>query len=52
MKKTVYKSERSTYDPTLDRFQGKIIFKEKHQAAEEFLRKHGLLKEFYKKDDL
>jgi hypothetical protein len=46
-----YKLERSTYNPALDRFQGKIIFKEKHRAAEEFLKKHGLPKEFYEKGD-
>lgn len=52
LKKIVHKFERNTYDPTLDRSIGTIIFKEKHQAAEEFLRKYGLPKEFYKKDDL
>ena len=46
------KSSDITYNPALDRLQGKIIFKEKHRAAEEFLSKHGLPKEFYKKDDL
>ena len=52
MKKTVHSFERSTYNPALDHLIGKGLFKEKHQAAEEFLRKHGLPKEFYKKDDL
>ncbi|MDZ7896714.1 MAG: hypothetical protein U5N85_01610 [Arcicella sp.] len=33
-----------TYNPALDRFKGKIIFKEKFLAAEEFLKKHGLPK--------
>jgi hypothetical protein len=41
-----------TYNPALDHLMGKVIFKEKHRAAEEFLKKHGLPKEFYKKDDL
>jgi hypothetical protein len=45
------KSTNITYNPALDRFQGKIIFKEKHRAAEEFLKKHGLPKEFYEKGD-
>ena len=45
------KSSNITYNPALDRFKGKIIFKEKHQAAEEFLIKHGLPKEFYEKDN-
>jgi hypothetical protein len=52
MKKIVHKFERSTYNPALDHLMGKIIFKEKHRAAEEFLQKHGLPKDFYKKDDL
>jgi hypothetical protein len=52
IKKTSYNFKRSTYDPALDRLIGKGLFKEKHQAAEEFLIKHGLPKEFYKKDDL
>jgi hypothetical protein len=46
-----YKFERITYNHALDRFQGQIIFKEKHRAAEEFLKKHGLPKEFYEKTD-
>ena len=41
-----------TYNPALDSFKGKIIFKKKHRAAEEFLIKHGLPKEFYEKDNL
>jgi hypothetical protein len=32
------KSSDITYNPALDRFQGKIIFKEKLLAAEEFLK--------------
>jgi hypothetical protein len=51
IKKESYNFQRSTYDPALDRFQGQIIFKEKHRAAEEFLKKHGLPKEFYEKSD-
>ena len=43
--KPVNNVKKSTYDPTLDRFQGKIIFKEKHKAAEEFLKAHPIPKE-------
>ena len=46
------KSSNITYNPALDSFKGKIIFKEKHRAAEEFLIKHGLPKEFYEKENL
>jgi hypothetical protein len=52
IKKTIYNFQRSTYNPALDYLIGKNLSKKKHQAAEEFLIKHGLPKEFYKKDDL
>lgn len=52
IKKKGYDFQRSTYNPALDRLIGKGLFKEKRQAAEEFLRKHGLPKEFYEKDNL
>jgi hypothetical protein len=42
------KSNDIKYNPALDRFQGKIIFKEKHLAAEEFLKKHGFPEQFLK----
>lgn len=38
------KSSDITYNPALDRFQGKVIFKEKLLATEEFLKKHGMPK--------
>jgi hypothetical protein len=38
------KSSDITYNPALDRFQGRVIFKEKLLAAEEFLKKHGMPK--------
>ncbi len=46
-----YNFQRSTYNPALDHLMGKNLFKEKHLAAEEFLIKYGLPKEFYEKDD-
>jgi hypothetical protein len=51
MEETSYKFKRSMYDPALDHLIGKGLFKEKHKAAEEFLIKHGLPKEFYEKGD-
>jgi hypothetical protein len=36
------KSSDISYNPLLDRFQGKVIFKEKLLVAEEFLKKHGM----------
>jgi hypothetical protein len=46
MKTTTKQIESSdiTYNPALDRLQGKVIFKEKLLAAEEFLKKYGMPK--------
>jgi hypothetical protein len=38
------KSSDITYNPTLDRLQGKAIFKEKLLEAEEFLKKNRMSK--------
>ena len=38
------KSSDITYNPALDRFQGRVIFKEKLLAAEEFLKKEKTLR--------
>ena len=51
IKKASYNFQRSTYNPALDHLMGKDLFKEKHQAAEEFLIKHGLPKKYYEKDN-
>ncbi len=45
------KSSDIAYNPALNRFQGKVIFKEKLLATEAFIKKHGLPEQFMKKGD-
>jgi hypothetical protein len=47
--KNGYSFKRSTYNPDLDHMMGKVYFKEKHKAVEEFLKAHPIPKELLEK---
>ena len=44
-----YAFTKATYNPALDYLEGKVLFKEKLQRAEETLKKYGLPKEVMEK---